>query len=212
MNLLHSLYFRYVYLRENRLADTLARWVRTPSVRSAQRWNHEYANGQWARLKDLSEQAHNAVLLEYIAYLRPGASILDIGCGDGVLLTYLARLRYQRYLGIDISSTAIEKCQRFRDDRTSFQIADAETYDPDFRPDVVVLNESIYYFHRPIEALERYNQHLAPNGILVLSLVDNPKTRTIIRCLKTVFSLIDQTTVSNSKAAWHCLVLARLNT
>jgi len=194
------------------MATGIAGLIRTPTLRSPERWNREYADGRWARLKKLSEVAHNAVLLGYISFLRPDASILEVGCGDGLLLPLLTRLGYRRYLGIDISSVAIKKCEQFGDERTSFQTADAENYVPDFRPDVIVLNESIYYFGQPIQALERYNQHLAPDGVFVLSLVDNPQTRTIIRCLKNTFSLIDQTTVSNSKAAWHCVVLSRRST
>ena len=212
MNPLHSLYFRYIFLHNNWPANAVAKLVRTPSLRSVQTWNDEYTNGHWALLKDLSQQPHNAVLLGYITFLRPNSAILEIGCGNGALFPYLARLGYQRYLGIDISSVAIDSCQRFRDDKTSFKTADAEIYAPDFRPDVMLLNESVYYFREPIKTLKRYDQHLAPSGILVLSLVDNPKTRTIIRCLKSAFPLIDETTVSNSNTAWHCLVLARLNT
>ena len=211
MNLLHSLYFRCIFLNDNWLAQTLAGWVRNPSSRSPERWNYEYAAGKWAGLKDISEQTHNAVLLGYVAYLRPDSTILEIGCGSGALFPYIARLGYRRYMGIDISAVAIDQCQSFGDDKTSFQATDAETYTPDFHPDVIVLNETIYYFRQPIRTLERYSGYLAANGIFVLSLVDNTKTRTIIRCLKKCFRLIDETEVSNSETAWHCLALTRLN-
>ena len=213
MNPLHRLYYRYFFLRTNFIANAVIACVGTPRRATRETWNREYREGNWARLHHLSEQPHNAVLLAYIEHLRPQGSILEIGCGDGVLLHYLKHFGYSRYLGIDISDVAIEKCQSSKDATTDFLVRDAETYTPDFTPDVIVLNESIYYFAHPTEILKRYSQYLASDGIIVVSIYDHYKTRPIVRRIKTDFCLLNDTTVSERigswHGSWHCFALSR---
>src|SRR5256885_5048620 len=41
--------------------------------------------------------------------IADGASVLDVGCGDGVMLEFLASTRRTRGLGIDVSEEAIRR-------------------------------------------------------------------------------------------------------
>jgi SAM-dependent methyltransferase len=207
MNPFVWLYYRYVFLRENRIARAIASLVGSPSVPSREMWDLQYRNGHWARLNDLCEQAHNAVAVSYIAHLRPESSVLEIGCGEGSLLRRLKQVGYRNYTGIDISEFAIGKCRQFSDQKTTFLVGDAERYVPDADFDVLVLNECIYYFVEPIITLQRYANYLTPGGLFVISLFDKDRTRPIRRRLMTEFSLVDETLVSNSKGTWYCLAL-----
>jgi SAM-dependent methyltransferase len=202
------LYYRYIFLRENRVARTIAALVGSPAVPSREMWESQYKNGHWARLNDLSEQAHNAVVLSYITHLRPKSSVLEIGCGEGTLLRRLKQTGYRNYTGVDISDVAISRCQQFSDEKTIFLACDAESYVPETAFDIVVLNESIYYFVQPVVTMQRYANYLAPDGLFVISLFDKNRTRPIRRSLKTAFSLVDESVISNSKGTWYCLVLA----
>jgi len=202
------LYYRYIFLRESALMRGIASLVGSPSVPSKQAWESGYRNGQWERLNGLSEQAHNAVVLAYISYLRPDCSILEIGCGEGGLLKRLRQIGYRSYTGIDLSEVAISRCQPLADHKTVFLSGDAEAYVPSTTFDVMVLNECIYYFEQPVASLQRYAKYLAPNGVIVISLFDKDRTRPIRRRLMDTFSLTDETVVSNSKGTWYCMVLA----
>lgn len=208
MKAFSSLYYRYIFLRDNSIARALTSLVGSPAHPTREMWDLQYEKGDWARLSDFSEQAHNGVVLSYVAYLRPDSSILEIGCGGGSLLPRLRQFGYRNYIGIDMSEVAIAKCRQFSDRKTTFLVADAESYVPDVAVDVVILNECIYYFAHPIVTLQRYAHYLVPGGLFVVSLFENDQTRPIRRCLKAKFSLVDETTVSNSKGTWHCLVLA----
>jgi len=75
------------------------------------------------------------------AALRPGESVLDIGCGDGAMLEHFARTRAVRCVGVDISSAAVALAQRrgvdARLDTPADLLRDGETFDH------VVLSEVI---------------------------------------------------------------------
>jgi len=44
------------------------------------------------------------------AWVRPGASVLDLGCGEGLLLNYLEQSREVRGYGIEISDANVLAC------------------------------------------------------------------------------------------------------
>ena len=44
------------------------------------------------------------------AWVRPGAKVLDLGCGDGSLLKYLAGTRNVRGYGVEINDANVEVC------------------------------------------------------------------------------------------------------
>jgi len=46
------------------------------------------------------------------AWVRPNATVLDLGCGDGLLLKYLTRTRDVRGYGIDIADENVLACVR----------------------------------------------------------------------------------------------------
>ena len=55
----------------------------------------------------------DSVKLEHrmiLALVRPGSSVLDVGCGEGELLSHLAREKEARVRGIEIDEQAIYKC------------------------------------------------------------------------------------------------------
>ncbi|OGA05147.1 MAG: methionine biosynthesis protein MetW [Betaproteobacteria bacterium RIFCSPLOWO2_02_FULL_64_12] len=45
-------------------------------------------------------------------WIRPGASVLDLGCGDGLLLKYLREIRLVRGYGVEIDDDNIVACVR----------------------------------------------------------------------------------------------------
>lgn len=44
-------------------------------------WDGQYARGEWDYLAGVAEISHYAVIVGYGTYLRPGGSVLDVGCG-----------------------------------------------------------------------------------------------------------------------------------
>jgi methionine biosynthesis protein MetW len=60
----------------------------------------------WRHRAPATMQPRFPIIAEGIA---PGASVLDIGCGDGVMLQFLMATRNVRALGIDVSAEAVRR-------------------------------------------------------------------------------------------------------
>ena len=93
--------------------------------------------------------------LELIAdMIAPGSRVLDIGCGDGALLAYLARNKDVDGRGIEISHDGVNACVAHG---LSVIQGDADTdltnY-PDHAFDYVVLGQTLQATHQPREVLE----------------------------------------------------------
>lgn len=67
------------------------------------------------RFENERQEARVARLVEH-AWLPPGARVLDVGCGTGILATMLAA-RYGRYTGVDFSDAMVNVARRRAEDQ-----------------------------------------------------------------------------------------------
>ena len=170
-------------------------------------WEAQYLSGKWGFMAQMDELARYSTIIGYMACLRPGSAVLDVGCGEGILFKRYRPYGYSKYLGIDISETAISKLVEKQDEKTLFIKADAETYTPIEQFDIIVFNETLYYFHDPLKVVKRYMGALKKNGILVVSTYKaSERAMSILQRLKATYSLLDEsrTTHSESLKSWIC--------
>lgn len=109
---------------------------------------------------------HNAVLrvdLQLIAdMIAPGSRLLDIGCGDGALLSYLGEFKQVDGRGVELSMAGVNECVS---NGLSVIQGDADTdlsdY-PDDAFDFAVLSQTLQATHRPrdvVANLVRISRH-----------------------------------------------------
>ena len=154
-------------------------------------WEQQYEIGHWNFLHTLGELGRFSVVVGYLHELRPDSAVLDIGCGEGLLFKRLQPRGCSRYLGIDISA------------------ADAEYFVPSDTYDVIIFNESLYYFLDPVAAVVRYSSALRPDGIMIVStFLSSRRGRAILRALKRQFAVVDETSIAHAAQRWTCSVLA----
>ncbi len=179
-------------------------------LQSATTWEAQYAAGRWDFLAELSELARFSILAGYICHLKPGGTVLDTGCGQGVLLRRLPSSCYSKYVGIDVSGSAISVAQQHGNERSTFFAADCEEYSPAELFDVIVFNEVLCCLRDPLDTVERYVRSLNPGGLLLVSLCTAARgSSTILRRLKRAYATVDEVRVVHSgrQVSWVCTVL-----
>lgn len=155
------------------------------------KWENEYRDDQWRWLRDLSELGRYGVIAAYVRRLKPGGSVLDVGCGEGVLQEHLAGA-YAAYTGIDFSDEAIRRASARQDPRTRFLVADATTYTTGERFDLAILNECLYLFDDPVGVARRYAALLKPGGLIIVSMYGEAKPQRVWRALQERYDALDE--------------------
>ncbi len=141
--------------------------------RRKMRWDKQYKSGHWDSLASEKELKRYQQIVDFIKkYGNNNPSILDIGSGDGVLTMRMDEKDYSYFLGLDFSKESIKKAQSRNLPKSNFETADAITYQPEQKFDIIVFNEAFYYFHdtKKQEVLDRMIDALNPNGIIITSI------------------------------------------
>ncbi len=213
--LLGLVYYEFLFDTESPLSHTLASRVQsweqqrgkgdTPIPKTL--WEHQYQTGHWDFLHTLGELGRFSVLVGYLHELKPIGAVLDIGCGEGLLFKRLQTTSCPQYLGLDISAAAIEKARAMG--TGPFICTDAEHFVPTDTYDVIIFNESLYYFLDPVATVVRYTSALRPDGIMIVStFLSSRRGRAILRALKRKFAVVDETSIAHAAQRWTCSVLA----
>ncbi|MFQ5533528.1 MAG: methionine biosynthesis protein MetW [Sphingomonadales bacterium] len=94
-------------------------------------------------------------LLRIAEMVEPGSRVLDIGCGDGTLLDYLARTRGADARGVEIRQAGVNACVGRG---LSVVQGDADTDLTDYPTDAfdyVILSRTLQATHQPREVIEQ---------------------------------------------------------
>ena len=173
-----------------------------------QRWNREYRNGKWEFLHSLGELGHNSILAGYAGFLGVN-SVLDVGCGSGNLPRLLNRINF--YVGIDISPVALAQLSELIGDEFKYQLIEAnfDNFTPtEFKVDLVIFNESLYYSKNPYKTLQSYTQTLTPDGRVAISMFENSRAPEVWDAVDQLFETIDKTSVTIDDKTWVCRLLS----
>lgn len=106
-----------------------------------------------------------------------GGKILDVGCGNGNLFTYLPDGKYELF-GVDFSKNMIVEAKKNCQNAT-FSVADAEKLpfgDDTF--DIIVCNASFHHYIRPNTVLKEMHRVLKDGGKV---LIGDPYMSSVVR-------------------------------
>ena len=136
------------------------------------KFNQQFENKKWEGLHDVADLGRYSIIVGLTKYLCPNARILDLGCGEGILLEKFAASDYASYLGIDFSDVAIQNAAKLASDKARFMTGDLNKLEVTGQYDVVIYNESLYYLGNPQKAVQALLKNLAAGGVFIISMVD----------------------------------------
>jgi SAM-dependent methyltransferase len=166
-------------------------------------WEAQYRSGQWSFLRELDQMTRYSVIAGYVQTLKRDGHFLDVGCGEGLLLERLCGTAYSKFVGIDISETAIERAQEKHYPRSLFACVDAREFVAAENFDAIIFNEVLYYFPDPLGMSRKYCDWLKPGGLLITSLYGrSDRARAIARLLKKTYRSIDEVEISSHGKRW----------
>lgn len=174
-------------------------------------WEAQYRSGHWSFLREFDQMMRYSVIAGYIESLtRHDANVLDVGCGEGLLLDRLRGAPYSKFVGIDISQTAVKQARQKRFPRSIFVCADADNFVVDEDFDAIIFNEVLYYFPDPLALMRKYSACLKPDGVLITSFYGgSERARAIAKALKRNYRSIAAVEIRSSEKSWLIDVFAR---
>jgi 2-polyprenyl-3-methyl-5-hydroxy-6-metoxy-1,4-benzoquinol methylase len=136
--------------------------------------------------------------------LPAGATVLDVGCGNGIISRGIGRSGFTVY-GIDISEKAIEKARSLTTlPNVTFDNISAEQLVADGkRYDAVICSEVLEHLNQPEKLLHTLYQSLSDNGILIVTVPNGQGPREVL-VTKPVISMQQK-----NNWAWHTLLKAK---
>jgi 2-polyprenyl-3-methyl-5-hydroxy-6-metoxy-1,4-benzoquinol methylase len=136
-------------------------------------WDATFRSGYWDYLSSIGQMPRYALIAGYVRKFKRHGTVLDAGCGQGVLFDYLDA-GSTAYCGFDVSETAIAEARRRAPavelsvcSVVDYQAASARTFD------VIVLNEVLPHVDDPLGILDCFIRMLNPDGLVILSLYQN---------------------------------------
>ena len=138
---------------------------------SKELWDMRYEEGYSEnQLRSLNDFARYMIIAGYIRTLCKNPSILDVGCGDGILVEMMPTSWFDSYLGIDLSAEAIRKAEGPAAHSTAFKICNFEEWIPAQKFDAIVFNETLYYATDPAALVSKYAMFLNEGGLVIVSM------------------------------------------
>ena len=130
-------------------------------------WNDE--SGDWQSLGSSTQAPRYRAIARIIERFCPEGTVLDVGCGEAVLLDYLPK--EVTYLGLEPSATAAELARSKHARSADIRHITGEGFDAgESRWDCVVFNEVLYYSSAPVDLLDKYANLVNPEGVVVVSI------------------------------------------
>jgi 2-polyprenyl-3-methyl-5-hydroxy-6-metoxy-1,4-benzoquinol methylase len=184
------------------------KWKMRKITARTQMWDSEYASGFGDQLRLPEAVEHTFTLVDFMTSAKKNTTILDVCCGEGLLLDCLESAGYQKYLGFDFSTVALDNASKRANAKASFARGIAETFVPNGHFDCIVFNECLYCLAEPIRVMHRYERYLAADGVMLVSLFT--KTKRVKRLAAEIsrsFEVMRNASVTNRQGTWECFML-----
>ena len=205
MNFFQKVWLKVNYLNYEHFLRFLGRGNRLPG----KLWDEQYAQGTWNYLDNEEEAEHYEVIIDFLKECGT-EKYWDVGCGNGTLLRYALKssIGKEAYKGFDLSVEAIKNAGK-RFPGVSFNCLDFERNALNEKADVVVFNESLYYFSRPLNVLKNtFQRNVSQGGRVIISMCDYKGHDYLWQKISSNYRVVREKDVSNSKnQLWKVMLI-----
>jgi SAM-dependent methyltransferase len=192
----------------NPFAALKQKWANRSIGAKRKMWDSLYASGFGQTLELPREYEHYSTLVDLIVLTNKNKTVLDVCCGEGLLLDFLESRGYQKYVGFDFSEIALKNAAKRVRPNASFVWGLAESFDPEGCFDAIVFNESLYYLRDPMTVLRRYAAYLALDGLMMVSVfLKSESNQRLVREMSIAYDVAQTVVVTHGQDAWHCAAL-----
>lgn len=101
-------------------------------------------------------------------WLNKDVSILDIGCGDGQILTSLAKKKHGNFIGIELENKALQRAKL----NTKIEVLSTNifNYFPNIKFDMIICNHSFEHIYNPLSLIKHVNYLLKNDGLFYINI------------------------------------------
>jgi SAM-dependent methyltransferase len=170
-------------------------------------WDELFAKQYINILESPAEIGRHGVIAEIINRFASEGSILDVGCGTGIL-SQLINYNKFKYEGCDISDVAIEYSVKNRYNvKAKFVRCRIEDIQYTNKLSAIVFNESLYYLDVD-EAFDKSNKLLKNGGFFIASVFDFPEGEILLKSLRNRLEVKSETIVLSKEAGFKWNIIA----
>ena len=171
-------------------------------------WEQKYRAGDWAFMHDLHQVPRYAAIASLAHRLRPGGTILDVGCGEGVLQDHLRPLGYSRYSASMSPRPPSRKPLQpaaLTTSRPSLPPTPSTTLRRPVRCDRLQRVRPL--LSRRTTSVSVYERFLAPEGVFIISTFRTPRGDAIMRDVLKQYEVLEELAISHRNGTSTLCVL-----
>ena len=117
-----------------------------------------------------------------------GKTVLDVGCGTGLMAALIAKTGAKKVVGIDFSPDAIKTANELHTEKNlNYLVADITDHKDSY--DAIISLGTLEHMDKPLETLKLIKKHLSPGGMILITSPNwsNPRGH-ILQTLRFLFN------------------------
>lgn len=135
--------------------------------------NIKYWNEVFSEKKEL-QYSNFAIGVNLLPQIKPIGNLLELGCGDGRNLLFLAKNAYYNLNGVDFSKVAINKLNKFaKEDKINIQtqVADITNYKFQSKFDTIITTFTLHLFKKSLafKIINNMKENINIGGLNLIS-------------------------------------------
>jgi len=140
-----------------------------------------------------------------VSRLNKNDTVLDLGCGEGFLISLLPNVR--QTIGIDISKVALKRAKEIIKNKSNVELILGNAYKLDIEDeyfDKIISSEMLEHIPNPRKAMEEMHRILKDTGLAVISVPDEKRIQLIMKMAKLFFlDKLLHTARKQKEYDWH---------